>query len=85
MDNDIINQQYKKSQEENDRLELNLSNPHFFQPKLHTILTREKQLMQENEYRARLAEANKNKPNVGEKSLYSGANFSKPSVIGGAS
>jgi len=42
MDNDIINQQYKKSQEENDRLELNLSNPHFFQPKLHTILTREK-------------------------------------------
>lgn len=41
--------------------------------------------MQENEYRARLAEANKNKPNVGQKSLYSGANLSKPSVFGGAS
>jgi hypothetical protein len=55
LDNDILNQQYKKSLEENDRLELNLSNPYFFQPKLHTILNREKELMQENEYKAKLA------------------------------
>jgi hypothetical protein len=40
LDNDILHEQYKKSGQENDRLELNLSNPYFFQPKLHAILTR---------------------------------------------
>jgi hypothetical protein len=38
-----------------DRLELNLSNPLFFQPKLHAILNREREFFQEQEYRARLA------------------------------
>ena len=70
VDNDILKEQYKKSQQENDRLELNLSNPYFFQPKLHTILTKETELLQDSEFKARLAEANKAKG--GDKSLMSG-------------
>ena len=43
-----MNEQYKKSREENNRVELNLANPHFFQPKLHTILSKDTELFQEN-------------------------------------
>ena len=80
MDNDILNEQYKKSREENDRLELNLSNPYFFQPKLHMILNKEIELLQDSEFKARMAEATKTiRP---DKSLFSGdlANFSKLSA-----
>ncbi len=37
VDNEIIEEKYKRSVEENDRIEIDLSNPNFFLPKLHTV------------------------------------------------
>ena len=59
VDRDLTNQEYQSPLENHDRLELNLANPSFFQPKIHTILHRNRELLIENEYRQRIAEANK--------------------------
>lgn len=40
VDNEIVEQRYLQGLPDNDKLELNLANPYFFQPKLHTILHR---------------------------------------------
>ena len=40
IDYDLAKQNFREQKLEDTRLELNLSNPYFFQPKLHTILTR---------------------------------------------
>jgi hypothetical protein len=53
LDNETAEQRYLQPIE--DRLELNLANPLFFQPKLHSILNRERDFFQDQEYRARLA------------------------------
>lgn len=44
VDKDIINQNYRLPLADNDKLELNLANPYFFQPKLHTMLQKEEEI-----------------------------------------
>ena len=48
VDNDILQETYKKSLSENDRLELNLNNPYFFQTKLHTIMNKEREIIRDD-------------------------------------